>query len=119
MLRPGFIGGAPTKDIEMMASGSNPRAWEARAQEWAWAGPGGSAFPDAPDLIDSDAEDDYDPDSATLLEAQETFYDLIVDWKIEGHLSATRACILAFWAAKHCELGRVWGRGVGWMGAVG
>ena len=110
----------------MMASGSNPRAWEARAQEWAWAGPAESTFQDAPDLIDSDAEDDYDPDSANPLESQQAFYDLIVDWKIEGHFSATRACILAYWAAKatflgvdYCEVGWGWGRGMGWMGAVG
>ena len=54
-----------------------------------------------------DAEDAGDPENAIIEDAGEMLFDLLVDIKLAGTLSATRVCVLAFWAARAGAKGKV------------
>ena len=67
-------------------------SWEMPERQWEAASGGDSA--------ESDSNEEFDYDSIDAKQAAGLLLDTIVDLKLSGHISAKKACILAFYACK-------------------
>jgi len=68
------------------------------ARRW-WDGP--HAWDSAEDCEEHDwLEPDTDPIMFSQSESEGMLFDMLVDLKLSGVLSATKCCVLAFWAGK-------------------
>jgi len=74
------------------------RDWEVGLHAWEDV-----AGRDAVEGPPSDSEEEWNPDACSMAESQTHLFDLLVELKLTGKLSAVQCGVLAYWS---CKAGR-------------